>query len=96
MGDSLSFGRAQRVMQPGDEDQRYRISVILMADKRPKYWEFHCNSCGSKICELSGDLVGLHDVADVNAIPDYEPAPVAFRCGGRYCRFWYEFVTLAK
>lgn len=92
---SYSFGKNQRVMRPGDEDQRYRITILLVAEKRPKYWELHCVKCGGKICELAGDVVGLHDVADLNAVPDYHPAPAAIKCGGKFCRLWYEVTYLS-
>lgn len=85
----------QKVMSPGDEDQRYRITIILAAEKRPKYWEFHCPRCRSKICELSGIMLSVSDTSDLNAIPDYQPAPQTYKCKGMYCRYWYEFVTLS-
>lgn len=91
----FSFDKNQRQMQVGDEDRRYRVTVTLVAEKRPRYWEFHCPACKTKICELSGVLIAVSDVADLDAVPDYQPAPMTLECTGRFCRRWYEFVTLS-
>jgi hypothetical protein len=90
---TMTFGAKK--MKSGDEDQRYRLSIILVADKRPKYWDFHCVKCRQKIVELSGDVMSISDVADLSAIPEYAPAPLSIECKGSYCRIWYEFVTLS-
>jgi hypothetical protein len=82
-------------MKPGDEDRRYRIKVLLAASQRPKYWSFHCVQCGNKVAELSGNILAINDTADVTAIVDWSPAPVLVRCPDKYCRFWYEFLTLS-
>lgn len=88
------YGKPRR-MQAGDTDQRMRITVLLVAEKRPKYWDFHCVKCGQKVCELSGDVAALFDVADLESIPDYQPAPVLFECKGKFCRIWYEIGALS-
>lgn len=86
-------------MEIGGDDYRYRISVFLVASHRPKYWSFHCNYCGNKVCELSGEIVYLSDMDDMNNHAG-KSSPVVVRCTGRnkgeYCRMWYEFVNLAK
>lgn len=92
---ALTFGKNMREMQPGDEDQRYRTTITLVAEKRPRYWDFHCPACRTKVCEISGIMISISDVADVNSIPDYQPAPMNCECKGRFCRRWYEFVTLS-
>lgn len=91
---SLSFG-AQRRMKPGDEDQRYRLSITLLAEQRPKYWNFHCCRCTTKVVELSGVMLCISDSSDMTVTPDYEPAPMAIECSGKWCRTWYEFLTLS-
>lgn len=91
----FSFNKNQRQMQPGEIDQRYRTTITLVAEKRPRYWEFHCPACKTKVCELSGVMVSITDLADVDAVPDYQPAPVLYECTGRFCRRWYEIVTLS-
>lgn len=91
----FSFDKNQRQMQPGDEDQRYRCTITLVAEKRPRYWKFHCPACTTFVCELSGVLMSASDVADIDSIPDYQPAPMIYECKGRFCRRYYEFVTLS-
>ena len=81
-------------MQDGDEDQRYRLTVILVADRRPKYWDFHCVKCKGKVVELSGTVMSISDVSDLSVIPEYEPAPMIYKCDGKYCKIHYEFLSL--
>lgn len=73
-------------MTDGDLDYRYTIKMYLVRDSRPKYWEFRCAFCGTKVCELNSDLAyGIdltHDSGNT----------VRFRCPGRDCRMWWEFV----
>lgn len=90
---SISFG--QKTMTAGGEDFRYRISITLIAEQRPKYWDFHCVKCKSKIAELSGTVLTISDAADVTVIPDYVPTPLVVKCGGPYCKMYYEFLTLS-
>lgn len=91
----MSFGSKHYEMEPGGEDRRYRMSITLVADKRPKYWDFHCCRCTVKVVELSGVVLAISDSADLNAQPDYQPAPLCVECTGRWCRTWYEFLTLS-
>lgn len=77
-----------------DEERRYIITVILVNTKRPRHWRYHCAECRVFVAEVSGNLVGFYDVADMNSIPDFQAAPARFKCPG-YCQFWYEFVTLS-
>ncbi len=88
----MTFGAKK--MQNGDEDQRYRLSIMLIADKRPKYWDFHCVKCKQKIVELSGTVMSISDASDLTVIPDYQPAPMIVRCDGKFCRIYYEFLSL--
>lgn len=90
----LSFNPSRRI-QNGDEDQRYRLSITLIATKRPSYWSFHCPMCTQKICELSGVLISINDTADITAVSDYQPTPMNVRCPGKYCKLWLEFLTLS-
>lgn len=73
----------------GDTDHRVRISVFLVSASRPKYWSFHCNYCGTKICELSGEEVMLSDVDDMSRYQN-QRAPINIRCTGKFCKMWYE------
>jgi hypothetical protein len=92
---SMTFGGTQRHMQSGDEDQRYRLSVVLIAEKRPQYWNFHCCKCTTKLCELSGIVIAIGDTSDMSVMPEYQPTPLSIECKGKWCRFWYEIVTLS-
>lgn len=91
----MTFGGGHETMKPGDEDRRYRLSVMLAAEKRPKYWKFHCCRCTAFVVELSGTMLCVSDVSDMNTMPDYQPAPVNVECKGKWCRTWYEFLTLS-
>jgi hypothetical protein len=91
----MTFGGGHETMKPGDDDKRYRLSIILAAEKRPKYWDFHCCRCTTKIVELSGVVLAISDVSDLEAQPEYQAAPLNVECKGRWCRTWYEFLTLS-
>lgn len=93
MNDGFSFG-AKR-MQAGDTDHRYRLSILLVSEVRPKYWDFHCVKCTRKVCELSGNVLSISDASDISTLPDYQPAPLSMECKGKWCRIWYEFLTLS-
>lgn len=76
----------QKLIRDGDEDFRYSISVLLIRDKRPKYWSFHCPKCGAKLVELDGEVAYMADVALPNPV-------MRARCNSRDCggRIWWEF-----
>lgn len=74
-------------MQDGEDDHRYTIRVTLIKQGRTKYWDFHCMYCGTKVCELSGDLVYAADVT-----PNEDGHTTRHRCNGKYCKLWYEFI----
>lgn len=81
-----------RVKREGGEDPRYPVTVFLIRDKRPKYWEFLCMFCGAKVCELDGTVVHVRDVS--NSSEDANNAAVRVACRGtvkKWCRMWYEF-----
>ncbi|MBA3755747.1 MAG: hypothetical protein H0X02_05740 [Nitrosomonas sp.] len=92
---SWEFKHTQQRLQVGSVDRRYRLSIMLVAEKRPRYWDFHCPKCGQKIGELSGIMISISDVSDLNALPDYQPAPMNVECKGKFCRIWFEFITLS-
>lgn len=73
-----------------DEDHRYTITVFLVRNQRPKYWEFHCPYCSTKIGEIDGDIVSMNDLPMDNG-------GNRFRCPGnkKWCRMWFQFVTLS-
>lgn len=96
MNNTFSFSRKARPADTSGLDSRYRLTIMLIAEKRPRYWQFHCPVCTWKVCELSGALVGINDGADINAIPDYQPAPLVIRCRGRDCKTWFEFTSLSS
>lgn len=51
-------------------DRRYRIMVTLIRSDRPRYWNFNCMNCGSKVCELVNmevyDMSDFYDPNNVN------------------------------
>jgi len=74
-----------------DEDYRQTITVFLVRENRPKYWEFRCVYCGHSVCELDGKLVHVRDVS----LEKPGANGVRVRCVGtkeKFCRMWYEFV----
>lgn len=81
----------QREMAPGDIDQRTRVSVFLVAAERPRYFTFYCMRCGTKVCEVSGDIVYVSDVDDIGV----NHRPTVVRCRGRFCRTFYQIDELS-
>lgn len=78
---------------PEDNDFRYPISITLMREGRPRYWEFHCPFCTAKVCELDGNIVQIRDISN-NTIGGMNAA-VRVRCPGtkqKWCRLWFEIV----
>lgn len=63
----------------GQPDRRYRILVSLMRSDRPKYWNFLCNNCGSKVVELQN-----YDVLDMTDF--YDPRNINNAAVGRHCK----------
>ncbi len=60
-------------------DNRYRILVTLIRSDRPRYWNFLCFNCGSKIAELLNlDVIGADDF--------YDPQNVNNTGVGRHCK----------
>lgn len=48
-----------------ERDKRYKLMVSLMRTDRPRYWNFLCFNCGSKVCELANrDVDGITDFYD--------------------------------
>jgi hypothetical protein len=80
-----------RTMQAGGQDYRYRIHVMLLADKRPSYWEFYCIKCKQKICELSGQVIYISDSNDISQVEDNKHVPIEYKCSGKYCKIYYSF-----
>lgn len=73
------------------DDFRYSITVLLMREGRPKYWEFHCPNCTAKVCELDGKIIHLRDIS--HNTDDGKNPTVRIRCPGtkKWCRMWFEF-----
>lgn len=76
---------------PDEEiDHRYTVRVYLLRSGRPRYWQFHCVSCGKKLCEVNGELLYMTDITN-----DSETSGIIgtnrIRCNEKHCRFWYEF-----
>jgi hypothetical protein len=89
MGEGFTFGGQK--MQAGEQDHRYRIHVMLLATKRPKYWEFYCVNCKQKVCELSGQVLYISDSNDISQPEDNKHVPIEYRCGGKFCKIYYSF-----
>lgn len=71
-------------------DKRYRILVLLRRADRPKYWDFHCPYCKTKVVELAGDeLYAIDDAVDTG-----RKGTKGFLCPGAHrigCDKWYYF-----
>ena len=77
-----------------EPDKRYRIMVSLMRSDRPKYWNFKCFHCGSKVCELVNRDV--FDVVDFYDPQSTENSGVLKHCKGTLpnglpCQYSYFF-----
>lgn len=66
------------VTQP-ERDRRYRMLVSLMRSDRPRYWNFLCHNCGSKIVELQN----LEVLAGTDF---YDPQDINNSAIGRHCK----------
>lgn len=55
---------------PVQQDKRYRILVNLVRSDRPRYWNFKCFNCSSKIVELMNlevlDATDFYDSQNLN------------------------------
>lgn len=60
-------------------DRRYRCLINLMRADRPRYWNFNCFNCGSKIAQLQN--LEVYDVDDF-----YDPQDVNNTAVGRDCK----------
>ncbi|CAB4132718.1 hypothetical protein UFOVP253_58 [uncultured Caudovirales phage] len=75
-------------------DRRYRILVTLIRSDRPRYWNFLCHNCGSKVIELQNyDVIAEDDFYDPK---NAENAAVGRHCkgllnGGLPCQYSYFF-----
>lgn len=66
-------------MPTASPDRRYRCLVTLMRSDRPRYWNYLCSNCGSKVVELQN--------LDVYAIDDfYDPQNINNTGIGRHCK----------
>lgn len=75
-----------------DDDFRYPITVFLVRENRPKYWEFHCPFCTATVCELDGSVVQLRDISNNSDASNNSSTRI--RCPGtnkKWCRMWFEF-----
>lgn len=78
----------------GTLDRRYRCLVSLIRADRPRYWNFLCMSCGSKIVELQNyDIIGIDDFYDPNNLSN---AGIGRHCKGSLpdgypCQYSYFF-----
>lgn len=60
-------------------DKRYRVLVSLIRADRPRYWNFLCNNCGSKLVELQNlEVISIDDF--------YDPQNVRNDGIGRHCK----------
>ncbi len=60
-------------------DRRYRLLVSLIRSDRPRYWNFICFNCGSKVVELQN--------LEVTSVDDfYDPQNLNNSGIGRNCK----------
>jgi len=53
--------RVVSAVPAGIPDKRYRVLVSLIRADRPRYWNYLCNNCGSKVVELQNLEVYAED-----------------------------------
>lgn len=79
----------------GQPDRRYRLLVNLIRADRPRYWNFLCNNCGSKVVELQNyDVITMTDFYDSRSPSN---AAIGKHCKGTLsnglaCPYSYFFV----
>lgn len=62
-----------------NQDKRYRCLVTLVRADRPRYWNFLCHNCGSKVQELMNyEISGVDDF--------FDPQNVNNHAVGRHCK----------
>lgn len=60
-------------------DKHYGVLVTLIRADRPRYWNFLCVNCGSKIADLlNHEVVGMDDF--------FDPQNVNNTAIGRHCK----------
>lgn len=78
----IAFITSRQVPKPQPvavPDKRYRCLVTLIRTDRPRYWNFLCFNCGSKIVELQNlDVLSADDF--------YDPQNVNNSGIGRHCK----------
>ena len=62
-----------------EQDKRYRVIVTLIRSDRPRYWNWLCVHCGSKVVELQNyDVIAVDDF--------YDPQNVRNAGVGKHCK----------
>ncbi len=78
MTTSVSITQTSVLTQP---DNRYRLLVTLIRSDRPRYWNFLCFNCGSKVVELQNlEVMGVDDFYDPQNLNN---AGIGRHCKGR-------------
>lgn len=78
---SLQLVFINRVPKPvaAVPDKSYRILVTLIRSDRPRYWNYLCSNCGSKVMELQNyDVIANDDF--------YDPQNAQNAAVGRHCK----------
>ncbi len=78
-----------------EPDKRYRLLITLIRSDRPRFWNFLCIGCGSKVCELQGvNVIGVDDFYDPQNVNNFG---IICHCKGfgkgmrRGCAYTYVF-----
>lgn len=62
-----------------EPDRRYRVLINLQRADRPRFWNFLCHSCGSKVVELQNyEIIGVDDF--------YDPQNLNNSAVGKHCK----------
>lgn len=72
-------------------DNRYRMLVTLIRTARPRYWNFRCVNCGSKIGEIQNlEVTSIDDFYDPQNVNN---TAIGIHCKGleRQCLYSYFF-----
>lgn len=60
-------------------DNRYRLLITLIRADRPRYWNFLCFNCGTKVVELQNlEVITVDDF--------YDPQNVSNTAIGKHCK----------
>jgi len=91
---TMYFGRIQAGDEPDERQTRIVVYQVLAKQKHKR--GFFCSSCGRKLLEIEDDLMYMSDASDAVGMNPADHARLVIKCGGPYCKTFYEFIIRPK